>query len=670
MYSLVETKNQYAFFIDSLLKKKTIVKIINISMLESRRSEKDFFLRFDLEYPDIIQENTNKILLLIDSMKILDQKISTVLDNPKYNEESEASEEKLSENINLYQNEFTSAVNLYIKKGLDSDSGLRGAVRTAANNLEDLINMYSSDFLMVKYLMLRRNEKNYLLRGTSIYIDRVISSVKEITEIVSGSSIPSIIKQEMNTYLSLYLNYFMDLVVINSELKETISNLHIRFNEMEPVLARINENIDLILNEEYININKSVGGSLTLGVIIAIAAILVEIILAFIISVSISRPMKNIIRGTSLLEKGDLSRSIDYNKKDEMGIVAASVNRSIELFRQIISNTQSSSLKSMTLTESIASSASETAAATTEIDANINSINKKLVNLTNSIGISEKASDLIKISIDSLNKLIQDQSAAVEESTTAIEEITSTIQSVTKIAKGRWESAEKLKTVTESGELQVDVTHKLINEVSGIAGDIINVTEIINAIAAQTNLLAMNAAIEAAHAGDAGRGFAVVADEIRKLAESSAKNAKQINSLLSEVDSRIESASIASKLSIESFSGVKSEVLSFINALQEIVSSMTEMEIGSREVLSSTEILSRIMSEVSVNAEGIVENIDGITGSMNTVSNLTLETSEGISEIQIAIIEIDKASVDLSDRCVENEDVMKELRDSLNKFTV
>ncbi|MCK5672327.1 MAG: hypothetical protein KAH95_03070, partial [Spirochaetales bacterium] len=311
-----------------------------------------------------------------------------------------------------------------------------------------------------------------------------------------------------------------------------------------------------------------------------------------------------------------------------------------------------------------------TAAATTEIDANISSINKKIVNLTDSVNNSEQASGLIKSSIETLNQLIQDQSAAVEESTTAIEEITSTIQSVTKIAQDRGQSAETLKKVTENGEQQVDTTNKLITEVAGIAGDIINVTEIINGIAAQTNLLAMNAAIEAAHAGDAGKGFAVVADEIRKLAESSAQNAKQINSLLSEVDSRIESASTASKLSIESFTGVKSEVLSFINALAEIVSSMTEMEIGSREVLTSTELLSRIMSEVSANTEDIVENVDGITSSMGTVSILTSETSNGISEIQIAINEIDKASVDLSDRCVENEDVMKELSESLNEFTV
>ncbi len=629
-----------------------------------------FFLRLDLEYPKKVKEKTDEMFASVIRIALLDKKISAVLNDQKYTAKSEEALKSLKANIKVYQSEFSHAVELHIKKGLDSDSGLRGEFRTAAHNLEDLIDLHSSDSLMVKYLMLRRNEKDYLLRGTAKYIDRVKAGVGETKESISRSRLSRTIKDEMNSSLDVYLADFMELVLVDNDITETVAKLRAAVHEMEPVLIQAMNNMNLILNKEEIVLRKNVKDSIRFGIIIAATAIIIEIILAFIISGSISKPMKIIIRDTGRLESGDLSTSIDYKKNDELGRVAGYVNKSIEAFRVLISNTQSSSTKSMELTEAIAAAATETAAATTEIDANINSMNKKMGSLTESVHSSEKASDVIKTSIESLNKLIQDQSAAVEESTTAIEEITSTIQSVTKIAQDRGKSAETLKKVTEGGEQQVETTNKLITEVAGIAGDIINVTEIINGIASQTNLLAMNAAIEAAHAGEAGKGFAVVADEIRKLAESSAQNATQINSLLSEVDSRIESASKASKLSIESFTGVKSEVLSFINALSEIVSSMTEMEIGSREVLTSTELLSRIMIEVSSNADSIVDNVDGITDSMGTVSILTSETSNGISEIQLAINEIDKASVDLSDKCVDNENIMKELINSLNKFTV
>ncbi|MGL1891617.1 MAG: methyl-accepting chemotaxis protein [Spirochaetaceae bacterium] len=668
VFTIVGVDSTYKSFIRTIIEKDSVIAEINIAMLESRRSEKDFLLRLDTKYSDRVDTSVDSILELITTLKSLNTDIYNLVKDDEIYNKSKESADNLFKYITEYRKYFTSVKDLTIERGLDQDSNIRGSFRAAAHDLEGMIERIKSQDSMVTYLLIRRNEKDYIIRGLSKYTDTIASLIQRLSqEIKIGST--GDVTDELNS-LSIYYEDLLKLVEIDIKIANDIEMLREAVHQIEPIILEEEEDIHHLLDNEGNKLDKSILSYILTGVILSIIMITLNIVLAFIIIKSISNPINIISRDTSGLEEGDLTTKITYDKKDELGQISNIINMAISSFRTLITTAQNSSQKSIELTSEISFSANQTAASTTEITANITSINTKTLSLENLISSSAENTSHIRDLTNDFYQLIQNQASSVEQSTSAVEEITSTINNVSQVARDKSELAKTLKQVTEEGERQINSTNQLINEVSSLAKDIISVTEIINNIASQTNLLAMNAAIEAAHAGDAGKGFAVVADEIRKLAISSADNASKINSLLTEVDKRVFSASEASGHSIKSFMSIKDEVSSFIHALSDIVLSMDEMSQGSKEVLDSSIFLSNSMSEISNKTDTIVENVNEVSESMTQIGNLTSETVSGINEINTAIKDIDTTVLDLNDKCLINQDVMKELDTSINKFKI
>ncbi len=204
----------------------------------------------------------------------------------------------------------------------------------------------------------------------------------------------------------------------------------------------------------------------------------------------------------------------------------------------------------------------------------------------------------IGANMDTLSDRAQEQSANVTESSAAIEQMVTSINSVAGIIDQRKASVEALQRTADSGTETIKRTENSFNEVVNKITNIREITSLISGIAAQTNLLAMNAAIEAAHAGDAGRGFAVVADEIRKLAENSSVNAKSIADNLKELISSIETAGGQVADTGDSFSEIQAEVKQVADAMDEIFSSTQELNSGSGEILKATANLSGLTTNV------------------------------------------------------------------------
>ncbi len=260
-------------------------------------------------------------------------------------------------------------------------------------------------------------------------------------------------------------------------------------------------------------------------------------------------------------------------------------------------------------------------------------INEGASLLRQEIASSTAAMSQISLNNSGFVSQVDSQVAAINQTSAAIEEMAASIDSVRNIAEGKSTAASELQDEARINYDKMNSTNSFIMDINNRVGDALSMIEVIDNVAAQTNLLAMNAAIEAAHAGESGKGFAVVSDEIRKLAESSAQNAHEISRSLKELIDMIQGASKASKETIENFSQVMSFINEVVSAFREIHSSTDELSAGSREMVNAQSSLIEVSDTIRNGSREIQTGIDQIQESIikiNSLSDQNLTDSDSI----------------------------------------
>lgn len=268
-----------------------------------------------------------------------------------------------------------------------------------------------------------------------------------------------------------------------------------------------------------------------------------------------------------------------------------------------------------------------------------------------SSGFKESALSLNEIGreIDGLNNIVTSQASAQEESAAATNQMVSSINNVAGIVEKKVLAAEGLINTTSLGGQKLEDTVTIIQAISGRVDAIMEMVELINSIASNTNLLSMNAAIEAAHAGEAGKGFAVVAEEIRKLAEESANNSESIAKVLKEVVDNIKQSYDSGVSTQEAYTHILSDVKETSSAFHEISATTSELNAGSREILISLTELTELTKSVKTGTKNISDSqiliekqlsqtgsrISGIESDINRIV-------EGNDEIEAAIKNINR----------------------------
>ncbi|MDC7125671.1 MAG: methyl-accepting chemotaxis protein, partial [Spirochaetales bacterium] len=271
--------------------------------------------------------------------------------------------------------------------------------------------------------------------------------------------------------------------------------------------------------------------------------------------------------------------------------------------------------------------------ATTEITANVTSVKERITRMTSSINEVSDSMNSIKDSIFHINEDITNQSSAVEESGAAITEMVASMDNMEKLSQLRKGNAENLMAVTKSGGEKLKETKNIITEIVKSVDSIVSMVELINNISAQTNLLSMNAAIEAAHAGDSGKGFSVVAEEIRKLADNSGVNAKKIDQELKTIVTKIENAAHSSEETETAFTAIQEEVSEVSLSMEELLSSTKEMAQGGRQIREATDMISQITIKVKEQSDSISDKSETLAGSLNEINLVSAEVSGSMDEI-------------------------------------
>jgi len=405
---------------------------------------------------------------------------------------------------------------------------------------------------------------------------------------------------------------------------------------------------------------------LSIFVILVILLICISLFLFF----KQQSPFKKLVEICSSIKRLDFTiRNANLSRGDfrEIGLSVTELVTSLDSIFGII--------KRLTIAvdathDDLVSALTQTGAASREMVASIRNITSSLERQKTFIEETVAQAEKVSTSTESIKNHIESQSSAVAESSASIEEMVSSINSVSKSAEKAEEISRQLEKIAREGDDRIKTMFSAIQDIQVTSKKIAEAIGGITKIAATTNLLSMNAAIEAAHAGEAGKGFAVVAEEIRKLASDSAREAKSIKKNVQETLEKIAHGSKLSEETGKAFNAIMTDINKTVKIIIEIANAMSEQRIGAQEILKS---MSHLVSLSNLIRTGVVEETEGnekITSSVNKIDEVALEILKAQQEQMNGGDEIEKALALLQDLVVKNDHSIEEIKTQLSHVKV
>ena len=396
------------------------------------------------------------------------------------------------------------------------------------------------------------------------------------------------------------------------------------------------------------------------------------LIIVYIIAYKMMQPIQAVVAALRDIAhgEGDLTARLPVFGNDEITKLSTYFNETIEKLALSIRAVSTNSEVMEEVGEELASNMVETASAIHEISANIEGVKQQA--MTQASSVTETASTVEEIvrTIKQLNTSIEAQALSVAQSSASIEQMVANIASITKTLENTDGAIKKLASATGDGKETVVTANAVTQKIAEESGGLLEASSVIQHIASQTNLLAMNAAIEAAHAGEAGKGFAVVADEIRKLAEDSATQGKAITATLKILSGEIEMLSDSSKTAEEKFNiifNLSEQVKSMSDRLTE---AMREQENGSREVLAAIKNINMVTIEVSDGSAEMLKGGEGVAEEMQRLNDLTRIITDGMNEMAQGAVQINNAVQEVNEISQKNKESIQSLVAEVNKFKI
>lgn len=433
------------------------------------------------------------------------------------------------------------------------------------------------------------------------------------------------------------------------------------------------EDCKILVAQKATGIYKSISGIKSIVLVSNIInTIVVMIVTLILIWIFVYKPLKRTNKAITNLSSGeaDLSVRLPERGGDEFEDLAFGVNKFIALLQQLMKDLHLRASDIKTVIQELGTSSQETASATAEIMANIESVKNQSSNQVNAV---QNVSGVIENSSNSMNKLKENivaQTSDITESSAAIEQMIGNIHSVTDSTEKMSSSFSDLERLIKEGAENVKACSDVIKQVEEKSLVLADANNTIKSISSQTNLLAMNAMIESAHAGEAGKGFAVVADEIRKLAENSSAQAKAIEENIKDITDLISEGGRLSDLSQSSFENIDNQVNVVDPLVSQISNAMEEQTSGSSQILEALGNMKDESVLVDDSSKLLSDGFVKIDKDMQAVTQISSTVMGSMDEMAAGSKQISQATQTVSELAAKTKDAMSAVDEMLLKFKV